>query len=370
MSVTHESFLLTENHRDTQSNIYAEPGIPGEMGQSDHIKNIGVIGAGGIVRNIHLPILKFMGNIDIAYVFDIDGDKSRELSNLYNTTHVESSRDVEAFPKCDAVLLGIPVGARDIYIEEYSQRETPIFSEKPFAASPQDHQRYLRLADGIACNYMRENYCAVNQVKQIIQSKIFGELNNVYISESKHGSGTGRGKGTYQTDVKLSGGGILMETGSHLLSQLVYIFEDYRIKVMDADVEYVKEKLDSHVKSRMEATNVENQVEIDLMLSSIAPIDTKFEMSFDHARICFNPADPTSKPQLIRNDTGRKAFSLSPDLLWPRSERQAIFARWRQFYSSCFETQEEWAIYRRDSDLTSVDTTRLIREIYEVNDDE
>ena len=84
---------------------------------------IGVIGAGAISSQAHIPLLSCMENVSVKYIADIK-DPYR-LAKAYKTESIKIN-DVSSLPDCDTVLLAIPVGAREEYIHELSKRKIPI----------------------------------------------------------------------------------------------------------------------------------------------------------------------------------------------------------------------------------------------------
>ena len=92
---------------------------------------IGIVGAGTIVSKTHLPLLSCLNSVSVKYIADIQDPQ--QLADCYNTDAIKIVDDLSVLPDCDVVLLAIPVGVRANYIREYSKRNIPIFSEKPYS---------------------------------------------------------------------------------------------------------------------------------------------------------------------------------------------------------------------------------------------
>ena len=152
---------------------------------------IGVIGAGSISSVVHLPLLSCIDNVSIKFIADVFDPK--ELAKAYNTQSIKIT-DITSLPDCDIVVLAIPVGVREKYIQEFSKRKTAIFTEKPFALNPETHKNFLKLSNRISCNYMRIYYNSTMQIKDIISSKIFGHIKKVSITEGGIIGKTGKEK--------------------------------------------------------------------------------------------------------------------------------------------------------------------------------
>ena len=238
---------------------------------------IGVIGAGGISSAVHLPLLSCIDDISIKYIADVRDPQ--DLAKIYKTESI-IIKDIHSLPDCDIALLAIPVGVREEYIHEFSKRKIPIFAEKPFAIDFETHKRFLQLSNKITCNYMRVFYNSTRQIADIIYSNTFGNLRKVSISEGGIGSGTNRGKNSYQSNPALSGGGMLMETGCHTLSQLSYLFKE--ISVKNANVVW-EDDFDVDTKATFEIPG-KNPIEIHYQLSMLRPMENHATFFFDSSK--------------------------------------------------------------------------------------
>jgi len=104
------------------------------------------------------------------------------LAKSYKTTAIKIS-EVSSLPNCDVVLLAIPVGVKEEYVQEFARRDCYIFAEKPFAIDLKTHLKFLELSNKITCNYMRNYYNTTRQIKDIISSQIFGSIKKISITE-------------------------------------------------------------------------------------------------------------------------------------------------------------------------------------------
>jgi predicted dehydrogenase len=317
---------------------------------------IGVIGAGHIASTIHLPLLSCLEIASVKYVADVR--HPGKLASYYKTVGIEIRDDLTLLPDCDVVLLATPVGVRERYIREFSKRGTAIFSEKPFAVDLESHKRCLELTDRVTCNYMRTCYSSIRQLKAIVSSEIFGKLKAVYVSEGGIQGATGIEKEHYRTNVKLSGGGVLMETGCHTLSQLTYVLEDYEVSVYDAELIWQGD-LDVHAKAHLHVSG-DKEFDIKLEIGSAKPLKNVCLFAFDNTIVEFDHTDPNSTLRLVPvNNTGRVTLEVTPNSVWARTPNQAHYLKWRAFL--------EKLLRKEDIDTkseTSVDTTRIMTEIY------
>ncbi len=285
---------------------------------------VGIIGAGSITSAVHLPLLTCMRGVEVGYVADIKDPTP--LASLYGTTgvHIE---DVSQLPSCDCVLLAIPVGSREPYIKEFGKRGTPVFSEKPFAADTKSHLKFLRMAKKTACNYMRVCYSSVGRLAAVVQSGVFGSLERIEITEGGIIGKTGKETGHYQTDPKLSGGGILAEKGCHSLSQLATLLEGYKFGVEEAGILFHGD-LDVDVSASIKARKAKSSVDIDFRLSMIRPIRNRLSVRFPAAELHFDHTDPGSPVTVDADGTN---FALQPEVSLAATTFQAFYLRWKHY---------------------------------------
>lgn len=318
---------------------------------------IGIVGAGDITSTVHLPILSSLHTVSIKYLADISNP--RKLASYYKTEGIEIGDDLTLLPDCDVVLLGTPVGVRERYIREFSKRSTAIFSEKPFALDLESHKRCLRLADKITCNYMRTCYSSTRQLKKIVSSGMFGEPKAAYVSEGGIQHATGIGKEHYRTRVELSGGGVLMETGCHALSQLTYILEDCEVSVHDAEV-ISQGDLDVHAEATLRVIG-DKEFDIKFEIGSAKPLKNMCLFVFDKTIIQFDHTDPKSRLRLAPvGGMKRVDLEITPNTAWARTFYQAHYLKWRMFLDKLLGKEDIDA-----KSETSLDTTRIISEICE-----
>lgn len=316
---------------------------------------VGIIGAGAISSTVHLPLLSCFPNMSLSYIADIIDPK--EIADVYKIKSVKID-DVSALPHCDLVVLATPVGVRETYVQEFSKRNVPIFAEKPFAINLDTHKKFLELSNKITCNYVKLYYNSTRQIKEIISSNVFGDLKKVSVTEGGIIGKTNRGKDTYQADLNLSGGGIIMEASCHTLSQLASIFNDISVnesKVIRENGYDVEANVvfDIHGKTSFS---------VDYKISMIKPIKTNTALFFDHCTVTYNHAIPNSELFITSYD-GNKKFHLAKETRYAETANQAYYLKWKSFIDKIssgipIDTKSE----------TSIKTTELITDIYRKGD--
>ena len=312
---------------------------------------IGVIGAGVISSILHLPLLSCIENVSIKYIADVQDPK--ELARAYKTESIKIN-DISSLPDCNIVLLAIPVGVREKYIHEFSKRKIPIFSEKPFATDLETHKKFLKHSDKITCNYMKIYFNPIRQIKDIISSGVFGNLRKVSITEGGIADKTNKGKDTYQANPKLSGGGIIMETACHTISQLAYIFNN--ISVKKASIVW-EDDFDSEAKVVFNVSE-KNPFSIDYNITKLKPVETNATFFFDYSKVSFNHTIPNTELSISRHNSD-KHFTLNPETRYAATWNQAYYLKWKSF----LDNVSKGDILNTEFE-TSIKTTELITDIY------
>jgi predicted dehydrogenase len=198
---------------------------------------VGLIGAGVVVRTLHAPLLKGLSDVDVSWVYDADLGAARRVASAFDL--VAAHDDLTRCADVDAVLIAIPVGVRDAAWRAAAERGWHVLCEKPAATTLQEFDAIVgRMKEAglvTAFGFMRRFYQGVRCLRELVTARAFGEPLEVWAGEGGAQPRTGRGEDWYQLDRRLSAGGVLIETGSHLLDQMVFItgpttacVDDYR----------------------------------------------------------------------------------------------------------------------------------------------
>src|SRR5690242_18362576 len=83
---------------------------------------VGIIGAGDIVTQVHLPCLLARDDLQIAWVVDSNPDRSRRAGKAFGVESFRVPEDPAALPSADVILLAIPFGARPPYYTALASR--------------------------------------------------------------------------------------------------------------------------------------------------------------------------------------------------------------------------------------------------------
>lgn len=187
--------------------------------------NIGVVGCGEVVTSLHLPVLAGVPEVSVRWVCDSSPDRARTVAKDWHIKRAFSR--LEECEEVDAVLIATPVGTRKAILEHTAARGWHALCEKPFARTADEHQEFLELAVRnnliFTCGYMRRYYWAVEEARKLTAARFLGSLRGITAGENAHLERTGLDLSSYRNSAQASGGGVLLETGCHIIDALMYI---------------------------------------------------------------------------------------------------------------------------------------------------
>lgn len=297
---------------------------------------VGLIGAGEIVRTIHLPVLRQMTGVSIAWILDRDARKAAELAKRYGAGAAHSR--LEDCPDVDAVLMAIPVGARREAWELAAARRWHVLCEKPLARSLAEFDAIaasMRRAGKVwAAGLMRRFYAGTSQLASLAASGVFGELIEVWAGEGGPMRRTGRPADWYQHDRELAGGGILIETGAHLLDQVVVASqaEDARVDAYAQEPGGLSMEFSANVRGRLVAREG-REVPFTCVLSRADDVCNGIFLRYPGVVLRLDHG-PEGLVHLC-DPRGRRLSSLSATGHGVLDSLQAFHAEWRAFLRSC-----------------------------------
>tara|TARA_B100000446_G_C10409251_1_gene290399 strand:+ start:23 stop:646 length:624 start_codon:yes stop_codon:yes gene_type:complete len=200
---------------------------------------------------------------------------------------------------------------------------------------------------------MRIYYNSTRQIKDIITSGIFGPIKKVSITEGGIIGKTGREKSSYQANPKLSGGGLLMETGCHTLSQLDFLFDN--IVVRESKVIW-QDDFDIDAQAVFDISG-NNSFSIDYHITMIKPVETLTTFFFEHFELSFNHLVP-NPVFTISNHNSEEQFTLCQENRFAATFAQAYYLKWKSFLHQI--TQGDIIDTKFE---TSFKTTQMISDI-------
>lgn len=217
-----------------------------------HRIRVGVVGAGSVVRSLHLPVLQALPDIDVRWICDGDIEAAKSAARTFGIRTACATLD-ERTADADVALVAIPVGARRAALETILDRKQHAFCEKPFALTLDDHRWILSTARAagarVGVALVRRVYGSTRLAAQLIASGALGAVESVIAGEGSRLQRTGREGDWYQASAALAGGGVLMETGPHVIDQVMTICGG-RAVTIESCVQTSRDDLDFETSAR------------------------------------------------------------------------------------------------------------------------
>lgn len=255
---------------------------------SDQLKpfRVGVYGAGQIVEDCHLPALAALPGVSIAWVTDRDREKAKRLASMYRTTANELTIAHAALADIDVCLVAIPFGARAEILARCAEAGVATYVEKPFAQTRADHDALCEAypTHKLAVGYQRRFYHGSLLAKSLLEAGMFGPV--VSVSAAIGSYSMKGGEGRYHADARLSGGGIVMELGVHVLDLVAFVLDANRVKTkMVRGI--VERGLDHHVTFEGSLHHDETDVPVTAVVSRLEPVLNGVTLNFERGSLRF-----------------------------------------------------------------------------------
>lgn len=184
-----------------------------------------LMGAGGNMRNAHLPRMQRDGAVRIVAVADPVESQARLLMDKAGV-EIPYAADWRAMldeTAADAVLISTPHRDHFEQVRACLERGLHVLVEKPMVIVP-DHASHLLelaadrgLALGVA--YQRHWMPHFVHARELVKTGALGEIRGVVAYVTQHWTGAGG----WRLDPELAGGGMFMDTGSHLVASLLWV---------------------------------------------------------------------------------------------------------------------------------------------------
>ncbi|HEY1463063.1 MAG TPA: Gfo/Idh/MocA family oxidoreductase [Terriglobales bacterium] len=185
---------------------------------------VAIIGAGNIGR-IRANVIKNSRAARVCAVADLDFTRAQELARAADAQAIEEWKDAIRSPDVDVVIVATPTKFHAEAIRASLEAGKHVLCEKPLARSVRETEMFSHLPEssqlilktGFNYRYMAH----VRKAKDIVDS---GALGPVYFLRCHYGHGGRPGyEQSWCTDLDLSGGGVLLEQGIHILDLTRYL---------------------------------------------------------------------------------------------------------------------------------------------------
>ena len=185
---------------------------------------VGVIGAGWVAQSWHLPVLAAMPQVDVTWICDVDRNRAEKVARAFGVA--ETRQNAADCSDVDVALVAIPLGFREPVLATVFARNWHAFVEKPFAATSAEHDRILQTADAagveVGAAFLRRFYAGTVVARRLIALSMLGPIEQIWATEGQQmRSTTLAGDWSWRANRSVAGGGILIESGCHIVDQML-----------------------------------------------------------------------------------------------------------------------------------------------------
>lgn len=323
---------------------------------------IGIVGAGKIVEDAHLPVLRTIPGVSVAWITDQAAERRNLLADMYRVTSLDPGAAMDAIQDIDICLIAIPFGARRQYLERCIQNEKAVYVEKPFARSDADHFEIMSRfpPHKLAVGFQRRGYQVVQTLRELIHNGMLGPLRSVELTEANFTLKSG-GASSFRNSSDAAGGGVTIESSIHSLDLIQYVTS--ATDVVTSEVQCIAAAgIDFQMQCKSHLSLAGNEkLPVSLFVSRLRNLPDAFQFYFDNAVVELPP-----KPQfplLIKPvNPGACWYTLEPGSARPRAAANinaAFVFFWEHFLAGIREQKPNIT-----SAVSSVVTSRWIGQIY------
>jgi predicted dehydrogenase len=323
--------------------------------------SVGIVGAGEIVRRVHLPVLLNIPDVRIAWIHDQRPERARAMAKSHNIGAAPDCA-VEALPSCDVALLAVPVEARREYLRHFASRGTAVFCEKPFARTAAEHAEIVAAfaPHALACGYMRRFYRSTAMLRHLVVAGLMGPLLKIAVNEGNRSKGSGVDVSFLDSPHLGASRGVLMDLGSHAADLALFLSgaHDFKIrscsKEMDGGIDRkVSALIGLQCGSGIGATTVELQYGVSWLDRQTNLLCLQFERSMAWSELTVG-----AKVYLGDPNSPLACVAIEPGPSGAVTFNQAFYLEWREFLDGIRNRRESLVSAR-----SALLTTALIEQL-------
>ena len=186
---------------------------------------IGLIGCGGNMRSAHVPRIQADGAVDLAAAADTSAEAASALMERWGgrVPFYTDYREMIQHHPLDAVMVSSPHAMHYEQVAYALDQGLHVLVEKPLTISS-GHTRALISKAGekdriLLVSYQRNFMAPHVYARELIRKGAIGEVRGVVAYVTQNWGGTSG----WRLDPVLSGGGMFLDTGSHLVASTLWI---------------------------------------------------------------------------------------------------------------------------------------------------
>ena len=189
----------------------------------------GILGAGSVARRRVMPAMNAHPRCQLQALMVRDLERATQLATEIGAArHYDQVDDLLADPDVDAVYISSQVNLHCQHVLAAAAEGKHIFCEKPMALTADDCRRMIEACAHAGVHlevcFVLRGWPIYHQVKRLLDE---GRLGQVIQLRAHLAKWTPREEGEWRLDPQQSGGGILIDTGSHYLDLFRFLVGDF-----------------------------------------------------------------------------------------------------------------------------------------------
>lgn len=189
---------------------------------------LGIVGCGAITREAHLPVMVGDRRVLVTMLCDRDRSHAR-MAALESGLKADIVTDVSGFAgKVDAAVVAVPPRLHASIVMQLLEMGIDVLCEKPLAMTVADGQQMAQaarrsgrvLAVGLMMRFFPHN----RWLADLVQDGEIGDIREVIVEDGAPLSWPMASNSYF--DRNATGGGVLFDTGVHLLDRVIWLFGD------------------------------------------------------------------------------------------------------------------------------------------------
>ena len=248
--------------------------------------NIGIIGCGHIFQTMYVPALTSCKDINIEWLVDTNSVNLEKVSRIYPSARKADT--IEKIGNIEAVIVATPNFLHYSQGKFALKKGWHVLVEKPLATiyeEGEDLVKESRRLNLICCvNLNRRFLPNITLLKEIIRKMYFGKVKRIKVIDGARCIGAAGGGLHYLSSLKMSGGGVFLDTGSHMLDLPLYLVSASNCK----NINYYDDGftgIEAECRFTLEADTAQGAVTIEGFLSRISPSPQSITIEFEKAVI-------------------------------------------------------------------------------------
>jgi predicted dehydrogenase len=188
---------------------------------------LGIIGCGAVTELAHLPACRAIPQIEISVLVDVNLDRARRLAKMFNVSRCEADYR-KVFGAVDGVSIALPHYLHADVAIEFLERGISALVEKPLACTRAEANAMMNAArtgqSVLQPAYMYRFCNGARTLRDAIQQSWLGNIES-FTAEMGCVYSWPVASGFFFSP-REAGGGVLVDSGSHLLDLLLWCLGD------------------------------------------------------------------------------------------------------------------------------------------------